>query len=111
MSDHMDAIKIPMLVAASANQATSSPVALNNSKQHYHGVQFDPATASGVVKVETAPTKDWSGAWTEILSVDATVDKMAEISFPGPGGFVRHRVSTVLAGGTVSSWTRRLLTT
>jgi hypothetical protein len=111
--EYMDPIQIPMLVAATADETTSDPVPLNNCKQHYHGVEFHADVTSGVVVVETAPSRDYAGAWTEILSVDASVGLMGEISFPGPGGFVRHRISAVIAGGATpvaSSWTRRLLT-
>lgn len=109
MGDYAD--KVPMLVAASVDETTSDPVPLNNTRQHWHGVEFAVGVTSGVVIVETAPTRNFAGAWKELLSVDASANMQDDITFPGLGGFVRHRISTVVAGGgspSVSSWCKRI---
>ncbi len=106
--EYSDPIKVPMLTAASADETISTPVALNNTINHSHAVQFEEAVASGVVLIETAPTRNYAGTWEILLTADASVQKLHTLDgYPGPGFFVRHRIGTVLAGGTVTSWMRR----
>lgn len=110
MSEYTDAIPIPMLVNATVDETTSDPVPLNNSRESYHSVQIATGTTSGVVKVETAPTRDFAGTWLEQMSVDLSTEPIKELRLEGVRGFVRHRISTVVAGGAtpgVSSWVRR----
>lgn len=61
--------------------------------------------SSGVVTLEAAHTKDYAGAWVILGSAGTVVaDTVVRIN-GGAGGawpYVRARVSTVLAGGTVT---------
>lgn len=99
MSDYVDPFAIPMLTNALTDETTSDPVPLNNTRKHWHGVEFATGVTSGVVVVEVAPTRDYGGTWTAKLTVDASSKLTDEAVLDGPGGFVRHRISTVVAGG------------
>lgn len=107
MGDFHDPIAIPMLQAVSALDSVSDAVPLGNTRQHHHGITFT-GVATGHVKVETGPSPTFAGAWQEIYDADAAVQAYHEITWPGPGLFVRHRISTVLNAGSVSSNMRRL---
>lgn len=106
MGDFLDPIAIPLLTAASADETTSDAIALNNCKQHYHAVTFS-AIGTGLVLVEVGPTVDYAGTWQTILSCDPSVQTFFEVTWPGPGAFVRHRIDTVL-NVTVTSTCRRI---
>lgn len=108
MSETFDAIAIPMLIAQSADESTSHACPIGNTKQHSHFVTFTGA-ASGVVTIESGPSSDYAGTWEELEVCDAATKLYWEISLPGPGQFVRHRISTVLNAGSVSSSVRRLM--
>jgi hypothetical protein len=107
MGNFVDPIAIPMLTAVSVDETTSEAVALNNATQHYHKVLFS-AIGTGIVLVEVGPAVDYAGTWQPILSCDASVQTFFEITWPGPGAFVRHRIDTVLGGCTVTSTCRRI---
>lgn len=108
--EYTDAIRIPMLAAVSVDETTSDPVPLNNSRGAYHSVHFADGTTSGVVTIETAPSRDYAGTWKEEATFSAADALIEDLWLEGTGGFVRHRISTVVAGGatpSVSTWIRR----
>ena len=131
MGDYTDPVLIPMLTAATLINTVSDPVPLNNCRQHWHSVKIRGATTAGVWVVEIAPERDFAGLWEPILSMDiaaeiaastagdgvftaqlAAGDVERQISWPGPGGFVRHRIPTAITGGanhTITSVMRRIM--
>lgn len=106
-----DAFLIPMLAGASSLNATSDPVPLNNAIQHWHGADFGAGCSAGKVAVEWASTRDFAGTWDILTEFDFADNGNHSISLPGPGGFVRHRVSDAIVGGTASSKCRRMYAT
>lgn len=109
-----DAIAIPMLTAAVALNSVSDPVPLGNTRKHTHGVVFGPGTSAGTVIVETASERDYAGTWEPLATYAWTGAAPSQLgsddSYEGPLiGFVRHRVSVAVVGGSVTSKMRRLL--
>lgn len=105
-----DPILIPMLTDATADETTSTPVPLNNASAHWHAAEFSDDSTGGVVIVEMAATRDWEGAWEEITRFTAADHAAKQLEWPGTGGFVRHRIETVISGGAdpkVTSYCRR----
>lgn len=109
-----DAIAIPMLTAAVALNSVSEPVPLGNARKHTHGVVFGAGTTAGTVIVETAADRNFTGLWEPLATYAwagaAPNQGGTEDSYEGPLiGFVRHRVSVAIAGGSVTTTMRRLL--
>jgi len=109
-----DPFPLPMLTAATALNAVSDPVPLNDTRKHAHGVVFGTGVTAGTVVVETASDRNYAGTW-EVLATYASGGAPAQLgskdSYEGPLiGFVRHRVSVALVGGSVTSTMRRLRT-
>lgn len=120
--DYSDPFPIGMLSAATLINTVSTPVPLNNTRQHFHLITIKQGTTAGKVAVEAAPASDFAGTWDELMSWDVasdaalvtalgSADVVLSISLPGPSGFVRHRVATAITGGathTVTSSMRRI---
>lgn len=108
-----DPIRIPMLTAAATDETTSQAVPLNNAMQHEHQIVMTQGASAGVVVVEKVPSKTFAGIGEVIFTMDATETDIASelssgpamrsISYPGPGGFIRHRITTAMSGGTATS--------
>ena len=59
--------------------------------------------ASGAVTIETAPSASYSGTWQTIESpVTVTASATQTVSFEGAFRHVKARISTTVAGGTVT---------
>jgi len=128
MPEYFDPIYIVMLTDATLINSVSAAVPLNNTKEHWGVVKIAQATTAGVFVAELAGERDFGGTWDQIFSVDIAAQIAADAAFaaaliagdvelqippyPGPGGFIRHRVPTAITGGathTVNSKMRRLL--
>lgn len=113
MAEEMDSFPLPMLVAQTALNAVSDPVPLGNSRKHWHSAVFGAGVSAGTVIVETANDRNYAGTWEVIATLasgGAPSSQGANVSYEGPLGFVRHRISVAIVGGTVSTFTRRLRT-
>jgi hypothetical protein len=77
------------------------PVSFNN---HVIIIKGAGGVASGAVQVESADDPDYTGTWAQIGGGPTTVVDVTElmVTFTGAYPFIRARVSTVVAGGTVT---------
>lgn len=97
-----------MLVAKSAlNDATTfllRSLAEPQNSLHHH-INWGTGVISGAVTVECADSAAYAGTWAPIAVVtfSGTAPKQDYVYSPGMPRCIRHRVSTVLAGGTVTT--------
>lgn len=73
-------------------------------RHHTVIIKGNTAIASGAVQIESADAPDYTGVWGQIGGGPITVVDVAElvINFEGVYPFIRARVSTTIAGGTVT---------
>lgn len=109
-------LRAVLLTDASADESTSQPINVANfTNLTFYVTGSDDAISAGVVTFEEADynpdvTGPYSGTWSSLGTVNATtVANAAQVGvhIGGPGGsfaygFVRARISTAVAGGTVS---------
>ena len=61
--------------------------------------------ASGAVQIESSHLGTYAGTWhPEGAAVTVVADTTKAVKVTGVGAFLRARISTVLAGGTVDVW-------
>jgi len=89
-----------MIAGQSASGQTSGPIPLNNTFRHWNGAVFAAGVTSGTVIIETGPSMN--GPWTLAATIDAATGAQ-EYRADGPGGFIRHRIGTTIAGGASPS--------
>lgn len=96
-------IPFPLQVAATTGNGivVAPPVSF---KHHTITIKGNTAVASGAVQIETADDPAYTGVWGQIGGGPITVIDVAEqvINFEGVFNFIRARVSTTIAGGTVT---------
>lgn len=89
-----------------ATTGTGLPKAFNDCRQVNWLVEGEGAISAGVVKIESAHDQNYAGTWNELDSIDAitlTGGALYGNTFPmPPGGFVRARISTTVADGTIT---------
>lgn len=95
-----------LLSAASALNAASaiSPAFMPRCRETAIYVQWSAGVASGAVKVESADDPNYTGTWAPLATdTFATASSEDIIQITGVHAAIRTRISTVLAGGTVST--------
>lgn len=66
-------------------------------------IETSAGVSAGVVKVEEAHNRAYTGTWAEIFSQSTTAaSTLYAIHFDGVFGSVRVRISTGITGGTVT---------
>ena len=102
MSDRTDPFPIPMLTNVNADETASGYVPNNNTRQHQHSITFDGTVTAGIVVVE-----DKKGA--NLATFDASLELKNQVTLPGPGEQVRHRIDSAVVGGNVTTTMYRIL--
>ena len=71
-----------------------------------HTVEWGTGVSAGVVEIEAAARPDYTGTWVGLSTVtyDTGAPKAVTYLAEGPYGAFRHRISTAVAGGTVTSY-------
>lgn len=87
---------------------TSAPQPCNTAAQISWEVEWSSGVTSGQVKIEHSSSASFSGTWAELDSQNASAGSRQLGTFPGPLEFVRARVSSNVAGGTVTVRLKRL---
>jgi hypothetical protein len=70
-----------------------------------HYVSWSAGVVSGVVQIETADSSTYTGTWAPIATItfSGTAPKQDYAAVTGSYSAIRHRISTVVVGGTVST--------
>lgn len=97
-----------LLVNQSAAQATHTPVGpafMPRGRETAIYVSWSAGVTSGVVTIETADNSAYTGTWAPLATVTfaGTAPNEQIVQITGVHLAVRCRISTVVAGGTVSS--------
>lgn len=93
------------IITAGAATANGVILAIPSSFRHHTFYIIGSAgVASGAVQPETASENDYTGTWAQIGGGPVTVvaDTELPIQFEGSYSFIRCRISTIIAGGTVT---------
>lgn len=100
--------EVTALSAASADETTSSAIALNGFDRLGWAVIASAGVSAGVVEIEWADSFDYAGTWKQIDAITLTTASIVDgSSVDFIGGFVRARISTAISGGTVTVKLRR----
>jgi len=104
----LSAISQRLLSEAFAEGATgTTPKAFKNCgcDETTSYIEWGEGVSSGVVEIETAPREDYAGTWAPFSTVTfaGTAPKTDYVRVQGNYGAIRHRISTVVTDGTVSS--------
>ena len=77
----------------------------------HHHIKWATGVTSGVVEVECADDADYAGTWAPMATVtfSGTAPKQDYVYTPGRPRAIRHRISTVVAGGATPSVSTRLV--
>lgn len=104
------------LSAASVDETKSAPVPLNTASQVGGTLEWGTGCTSGKVVFEIARLQDYTGTWEAIFSSDFVANSVPaapstqSFTYPGPfAGFGRWRIDTVIGGGTVTTYTQKLV--
>ena len=66
-------------------------------------VVFSPGVTAGVVEIEDAHVGTFSGTWSNMATVNwVAPDRVHRVNYTGVHMYVRARISTAIADGTVS---------
>lgn len=108
MSSNEQAVDRLMLVAQSAlNSATAFQPRTAGVPQQgiHHHISWGTGVVSGAVTIECADVSTYAGTWAPIavITFSGTAPNQDYAYTPGRPKAIRHRISTVLAGGTVST--------
>lgn len=101
---------IPILLnAASASNATGTVMGsgtMSRCRESAIYIQWSAGTTSGGVTVETAHDSAFTGTWATLGAAIPWVSGSREdvLQITGIHGAIRTRISTVIGGGTVSTW-------
>jgi len=85
---------------------TFEPQTNAHSQQGFHHhIKWGTGVVSGVVEVECADDADYAGTWAPMATVtfSGTAPKQDYVYTPGQPRAIRHRISTVVGGGTVTT--------
>lgn len=98
-----------MLNAASALNATGTVLGtgtMTNCRESAVYIQWSAGTSAGGVTVETAHDSAYTGTWATLGAAIPWVSASREdvLQITGIHGAIRTRISTLIVGGTVSSW-------
>ena len=77
----------------------------------HHHISWATGVTSGTVEVECADDSSYAGTWASMATVafSGTAPKQDYVFTPGRPRAIRHRISTVVAGGGAPSVTTRLV--
>lgn len=106
-----------MLDAVSVDETavTFEPVAGASPQQGFHHhISWATGVTSGVVTIECADDADYAGTWAPMAVVNFTTSgntapNQDYVYTPGRPRAIRHRISTVVAGGVAPSVSTRLV--
>lgn len=84
---------------------TSDAFSRTGCRRTTHHIAWGTGVTSGVVEIETADDPAYSGTWAPIATVtfSGTAPKQDYLYVEGPYLALRHRISTVVANGTVTT--------
>lgn len=104
----MLAISQTLLSAAATDETTAvTPAAFKNSacRSTTHHVSWGTGVTSGVVEIEAADDPAYSGTWKSLATVTfaGTAPNQDVVTVQGAYEALRHRISTVVADGTVTT--------
>ena len=102
----LNAQSVDETVAAFEPEIGSTP-----QQGFHHHISWATGVTSGVVEVECADDSTYSGTWAPMATVTfaGTAPKQDYVYTPGRPRAIRHRISTVVAGGATPSVTTRLV--
>lgn len=97
-----------LLKAQSADEtvgAAVEPSELRGCREVAIYAEWATGVTSGVVQIETALTEDYGGTWAPLytLTFSGTAPKADIIQITGVHRYLRSRISTVVANGTVTT--------
>lgn len=102
----MLAISQVMLNAQSAaGDAVATPAAFEHSgcATAVHTVVWSTGVTAGAVAIEAAASPTYTGTWASLASIAFAADTAVTFVSSGPYKAFRHRISTAVAGGTVTT--------
>lgn len=69
-------------------------------------VMFSHGSAAGKIQIQTAPTRDYSGVWSNVGSTMdwAAQDSTKHVFLTAAAGALRLDIDTAVTTGTVSGW-------
>lgn len=69
-----------------------------------HTVEWSAGVSAGVVSIEAAPSADYAGTWSVLAVVVTSAGSSVDtVVLPGSYYAIRHRISTAVIGGTVTT--------
>ena len=81
------------------------PVEVSNNVEVTYYIVGGPGVASGAVQIEEAHVSRYAGTWAPNgAAITVAADTVKTVKVSGISEIQRARISTVLAGGTVSIW-------
>jgi hypothetical protein len=101
----VDGVSIPLQVAASATGPGTILAIPSSFNRHNFLIRASAGVASGAVQVETSNDPTDAGVWAPLTASPITTSVASSdilVAYTGILNFVRARISTVIAGGTVS---------
>jgi hypothetical protein len=104
----MLAIAQKLLDAKSVDETTGTTPASykrNGCERVVHTIEWGTGVSAGVVEVEAADSPDYAGTWVPLATFTyASGSPKAEtLESSGRYGAFRHRISTAIVGGTVTT--------
>lgn len=105
---HNATVDKAMLTAQSVDETASTFQGIANSvpmQGFHHHISWSTGVTSGVVEIECADASTYAGTWAPIATVTfaGTAPKQDYVYSPGRPKAIRHRISTVIGGGTVTT--------
>ena len=105
---HSDAVDRVMLDAKAVDETAVAfePVSGATPQQGFtHHVSWSTGVTSGVVEIECADDSSYTGTWANMATVTfaGTAPNQDYVYTPGRPRAIRHRISTVVANGTVTT--------
>lgn len=98
-------VSVPLLLDVSALNAAGAYRLDGRTREVSVYVRFGAGTTGGAVTVETAYDHTWSGTWAALTTITwAEANREHVVQMTGAIRAIRARVSTAIAGGTVSAW-------
>jgi hypothetical protein len=102
----MKMISKPLLVNADATDSSGvADLRRLGTSVTSHYVRWNEGVSSGVVSIETADKPDYDGEWALLKTVTfaGTAPKQDVEQIAGDYSAIRHRISTIVTDGTVST--------
>lgn len=108
-ADNPPVIKTTLLVAASVLNTTTNAIVAGQMgfcRESAIYVSWSTGVSSGAVTIESAVDETYASTWAplQVVTYTSGSPKQDIVQITGVHWALRTRVSTVLAGGTVSTW-------